>query len=120
LLIVLIKSKHLWRFFVSIANFMILVNLLLHINVRSFFLLLLLVTIISILIDVMLLWVSSCLPLEIRSLDVIIIIVSVSKSFSCSMLHIVAMMRAKSLWSLWSMCRMSQWFSLFNSLIDIS
>jgi len=118
LLIVLIKSKHLWRLFISITHFMILFNLMLHINIRSFFLLLML-AIFSILKDVMLLSVTSCLTLEVWSLNMVIIIICISKSFSCCMLH-VSMMRSKSFRSLWSMGWVSQWLSFFNPLIYIS
>jgi len=49
---------------------------------------------------------------------VVVIVVSVAKSLSCGMLHI-SVMWTQSLWSLRSVCWVSQWLSLFNPLVNI-
>ena len=123
LLIVLIECKHLWRLFVSVSHLMILLlfDLMLHINVCTLLLLLLIDTVYvftPILIYMVLLRVASCLSLEIRSFNVVVIVVSVAKSLSCGMLHI-SVMWTQSLWSLRSVCWVSQWLSLFNPLVNI-
>ena len=97
-IVLIIKCEHLWRLIILVCGIwmqVLLHHLMLHIHVRAFFLLVLWlikhVVVITIIL-LKLLTISSCiiaLILKGWSLNMITVIVSVAKSFSCCMLHVL-------------------------------